>query len=131
MGAGMAGMADILEEELEGAFEVKSKKSLHRYITLLTESLVQRNEFMVENGSIRSDIRVLIETMQQGFMRMDQRFQAVDKRFEAVDKRFEDLYQNMNARFEDVNRRFSMMFTFMTIGFTGLMLLMSLFKFIV
>ena len=127
----MAGMADILEEELEGAFEVKSKKSLHRYITLLTESLVQRNEFMVENGSIRSDIRVLIETMQQGFMRMDQRFQAVDKRFEAVDKRFEDLYQNMNARFEDVNRRFSMMFTFMTIGFTGLMLLMSLFKFIV
>ena len=38
----MADLAQILEEELEEAVEVKNKKSLHRYITLLTDNLVKK-----------------------------------------------------------------------------------------
>ena len=97
---------------------------------------------MTESNSIHTEIRALTETMREGFQRMDLRFEASDKRFEdlqnqtnarfkASDKRFEDLQVHMNARFEDVNRRFTMMFTFMSVGFTGLAVLMSLFKFLV
>ena len=101
----MESLAELLEAELEDAVQIKSKKSLHRYVLLLAENLVNRADFMSENGSIKSDIRVLAETMQEGFRRMDQRF-------------------------EDVNHRFTMMFTFMTVGFAGLTILLSLFKFI-
>ena len=225
----MASIIELLEEELEEAVQVKNKKSLHRYITLLVESLVNKGEYVSESGSIRTDIRVLTETVLEGFKRMDQRFAASDRRFEdlqsqmnarfeASDKRFDDLHNQMNvrfevlqnqmnarfeasdkrfddlqnqmnvrfevlqnqmnvrvemlqnqmntvveasdkrfelsqnqmsvrfeawdtryidlqkqisARFEDVNRRFNMMFAFMTVGFTALTVLVSLYKFIV
>ena len=138
----MTSIAQLLEEELEEAVEVKDKRSLHRYVMLLVEQLVHRSEYMTESNSIHTEIRALTETMREGFQRMDLRFEASDKRFEdlqnqtnarfkASDKRFEDLQVHMNARFEDVNRRFTMMFTFMSVGFTGLAVLMSLFKFLV
>ena len=38
----MADLAQILEEELEEAVEVKNRKSLHRYITLLTANLEKK-----------------------------------------------------------------------------------------
>ena len=120
----MATFAEILEEELKEAVQVKNRKSLHRYIALLTDTMVYRIDHMVETGTIKSDIQVLAESMREGFKRMDERF-------EAVDKRFEDSIGQMNSRFEDVNRRFNMMFTFMTIGFTMLTILMSLYKFII
>ncbi len=43
----------------------------------------------------------------------------------------EEAVEVKDKRFEDVNRRFTMMFTFMSVGFTGLAVLMSLFKFLV
>jgi len=123
-------LAEILERELEDAFEVKNRQSLHRYIVLLAENVVRKKEYekyVLEN---KSEIRLLAETMKEGF-------KAVDKRFEAVDKRFEDLYHYMDKRFEavdkrfeDMNKRFNMMFTFMNIGFGIIILLTVLFKFI-
>ena len=134
----MASLAKLLEEEFEEAVEVKSKRSLHRWVELLMASIVERNEYMNETGSLRSDIRTIAETMKEGFRRIDERFAAVDKRFEAVDKRFEDMQALMNARFEavdkrfeDVNRRFTMMFSFMTVGFTVMAILMSVYQFLV
>jgi chromosome segregation ATPase len=144
----MASLAKLLEEKFEEAVEVKSKRSLHRWVELLMASIVERNEYMNETGSLRSDIRTIAETMKEGFRRMDERFAAVDKRFEAVDKRFEDMQASMNARFEavdkrfedmqtsmnarfeDVNRRFTMMFSFMTVGFTVMAILMSVYQFL-
>ncbi len=38
----MEAIVEVLEQELEEAFEVKNKKSLHRYILLLTD--VEVNE---------------------------------------------------------------------------------------
>ena len=141
-------LAEILEQELEDAFEVKSKKSLHRYILLLTDNIIQREEYLKKYSETKSDIRVLAETMKEGFEAMDKRFEAVDKRFEAVDKRFEavdkrfedlqkymdkrfeDLQKYGDKRFEDMNKRFSMMFTFMNIGFSILVLITVIFKFV-
>ncbi|MBC8181907.1 hypothetical protein H8E88_12375 [candidate division KSB1 bacterium] len=112
----MNNLPEILEQELEEAVEVKSKKSLHRYIVLLTDNIIQKNVYYQNTNEIKSEVRILAETMKEGF--------------KAVDKRFEDLYRYMDNRFEDMNRRFNMMFTFMSVGFTIIVLLTVLFKFI-
>ena len=91
----MSNLAEILEEELEEAFEVKNKKSLHRYISLLTDNIAEKNEYQ----ELKSDVKLIAETMKQGFENMN-------KRFEAVDKRFEDMYKYMDKRFEAVDKRF-------------------------
>ena len=134
-------LAEMLEEELEGAFELKDKKSLHRYVVLLANNLVQKDAYDHNITELRSDIKVLAETMKQGFESIDKRFEDMykymDKRFEDMykymDKRFGDMnkrFEDMNKRFEDMNKRFNMMFTFMNIGFGIIILITILFKFL-
>lgn len=112
----MEAIVEILEQELEEAVEVKNKKSLHRYIVLLTENIVRRESYEKEQNEIRSDIKTLAEIVKQGF--------------ERVDKRFEDMQRYMDKRFEDMDKRFSMMFKFMSLGFTILAIIMVVFEFI-
>lgn len=126
----MNSMAEILERELENAFEVKNKESLHRYVVFLAENIVRKSTYDQNITEFRSDIKVLAETMKLGFEAIEKRFQAVDKRFESVDKRFEDMYRYMDKRFEDMNKRFTMMFTFMNVGFSILIIITILFKFL-
>ncbi|MBN1686549.1 MAG: hypothetical protein JW852_07825 [Spirochaetales bacterium] len=122
----MESIESILEQELEGAVDIRDKKFLRRYIALMTRSFVIREEHMTEIGSLRSDIQVLAESMKQGFERIDRRFEAVDKRFDDVNRRFDDV----NKRFDDVNKRFVMMFSFITIGFVVLSTLVTLYQFL-
>ena len=133
----MNNLAKLLEQELEEAVEVKNKNSLHRYIILLTESMIPRTSYEETKLSVENEIKILAETMKQGFEAMEKRFEAIDRRFEAVDKRFEDMYHYMDKRFEavdkrfeDMNRRFNMMFTFMTAGLSILIIITTVFKFI-
>ena len=130
----MEDMMEILEQELEEAVEVKNKKSLHRYIVLLTENIIRKDSYEKEQLELRSDIKTLAEIVKQGFEYMEKRFEVVDKRFEDMnkhtDKRFEDMQKHTDKRFEDMNKRFTMMFAFMNIGFTIIVLLTILFKFI-
>ena len=123
-------MAEILEQELEGAFEVKDKKSLHRYVVLLTENIVKKDNYEKEQQGIRSDIKELTQIVKLGFQRMDERFadmqEQMDKRFEAVDKRFEQV----DKRFEDMHKQFTMMFTFMNLGMGIIVLVTLLVKFL-
>ena len=130
----MEAMMEILEHELEEAVEVKNKKSLHRYIVLLTENIIRKDSYEKEQLELRSDIKTLAEIVKQGFEYMEKRFEVVDKRFEDMnkhtDKRFEDMQKHTDKRFEDMNKRFTMMFAFMNIGFTIIVLLTILFKFI-
>jgi len=119
----MNSLAEKLERELEDAFEVKNKESLHRYVVFLADNVVRKSTYDQNITEFRSDIKVLAETMKLGF-------ESVEKRFEAVDKRFEDMYRYMDKRFEDMNRRFTMMFTFMNVGFSILIIITILFKFI-
>jgi len=97
-------LAEELEQELEEPVEVKSKKSLHCYIVLLTENVVQKSAHQQVANELKSDLKVFAETMKEGF-------KAVDKRL------------------EDMNRRFNMMIVFMNIGFGIFILLTILFKF--
>ncbi|MBT3272593.1 MAG: hypothetical protein HN368_05530 [Spirochaetales bacterium] len=137
----MAAIAELLENELKAAFEVKNEQSLHNYVVILVERMIDRGEYIEDRGSLKSDIRSITDTMREGFKRMDERFAAVVRRFEAVDKRFEDLIGQMNSRFEGVdkrfedllgqmNSRFNMMFFFMSAGFTILTVLLTLYRFI-
>ena len=57
-------------------------------------------------------------------------FEQTNRRFEQIDKRFEDMQKYMDKRFEDVNSKFKMMFAFMTLGFTILATMMTVFKFL-
>ena len=148
----MAAIEELLENELKAAFEVKSEQSLHNYVVLLVERMIEREDYIEDRGSLKSDIRSITDTMREGFKRMDERFAAVDKRFEdligqmnarfeGVDKRFENLTGQMNVRFEGIdkrfedliaqmNSRFNMMFFFMSAGFTILTVLLTLYRFI-
>ena len=148
----MADLAQLLEEELEEAVEVKNRKSLHRYITLLTNNLVKEEDNKMEHSEFQQELikidgrfNQMITEVREGFRRMDkrfeamqiltnQRFEAVDQRFEAVDKKFESVQQQMDRRFESMERhfdkRFSMMFSFITIGFVVMATMMSVFQFL-
>ena len=130
----MSNFAQILEEELSEAVDVKNEKALKRYIGLLVESVMEKEKANEQFAEIRSDIRVIAETMHEGFRQidkrfeqmdkrfeelihyMDKRFEAVDKRFEAVDKRFEAV----DKRFEAVDKRFEDMFHYMDKRFEDL-----------
>ena len=143
----MSSIAEVLENELKAALEVKDERSLHNYITILSENLVRKEDYMSTSGAMQSDIRSAVESMREGFRRMDERFEVVDarfevvdkrfedvnRRFEAVDKRFDDLIHFMDKRFEDLigqtNSRFNMMFFFMSAGFTIVTVLMTLYRF--
>ena len=143
----MEEIADLLEHELESAVEVKDSGSLKRFVRLLTEGAVGKPEYTREVTLLHNDIVALTEAMKRGFDEMklrfeqvDKRFEQVDKRFEQVDKRFEDMnkrfddlihqmdkrFEQVDKRFDDVNKRFVMMFSFMTVGFTILALLITL-----
>jgi len=141
---------EILERKLEDTFEVKNRHLLHGSVVFMAENFVLKSEYekiVMEN---KSEIRLLAETMKEGFKAVDRRFEVVYERFAAIDKRFEDLYhyldkrfddmnkrfedmnkrfEDMNKRFEDMNKRFNMMFTFMNIGFGIIILITILFKF--
>jgi|LGVE01.1.fsa_nt_gb hypothetical protein len=60
--------------------------------------------------------------LEEGQKRLLERFEDMH---EHMDKRFEDV----DKRFEDMNKRFTMLTTFMTIGFSGLAILIALLKF--
>ena len=147
----MADLATQLEQELEDAFEVKDRKSLHRYVLLLTDNLVKSDTYHEDIVELKSDVRIVAETMKQGFAQTDRRFEDMNNRFEDMNKRFEDMNKRfedsgrnierhfvlMNSRFEDMNLRFgdlskktSLGFTVMNIFMGALVLITVLFKFI-
>ena len=123
----MESLAEILEDELKEAVEVKNPKSLHRYILLLSENLIQKKQHQTDIDGIRSDITEVIAVMRERFAAVDKRFEdmqnQMDKRFEGVDKRFEDMQRYMDRRFSSMQR-------FMGLGFTVLAVLFTVFQYI-
>ncbi len=101
----MDSLAELLEFDLSRAFEVKDQTFLHRYITLLTQNLVKRED----NDREHSDFREAIIRIEEGFKRMDERFEAIQR---------------------DMDKRFTMLFSFMSLGFVLLATLMSVYQFL-
>ena len=58
----MDAMMEVLEQELESAFEVKDKKSLHRYVLLLTENIVRKESYEKQQLETKNDIKLLAES---------------------------------------------------------------------
>ena len=108
----MDAMVEVLEQELEGAFEVKDRKSLHRYVLLLTENIVRKESYEKQQLEIKSDIKILAESQKQGF--------------DFMDKRFED----MNNRFNDMSKKFTMSSTILNIGIGIIIVMTIIFEFI-
>ena len=99
----MDAMVEVLEHALENAFEVKDKKSLHRYVLLLTENIlriVRKESYEKQQLETKSDIKNLFA----GSLKQ-QESNFTDQRFDYVDKRFEDMARYMDQRFEDMNNR--------------------------
>ena len=118
----MEDYVELLERELSDAVEVKNRESLHRYIKLMVSTMVERKEYQSETAGLRSDIKALTESMNNGFKLMEERFKRVDQRFEYMQKQ-------MDRRFEQVDKRFNQMFAFITVGFTVLATITVLLKF--
>src|SRR6056297_1491911 len=119
-------LIESLEHELSDAFEVKDHDSLHRCVLMLTNSMVTKAEYSQESGRMHEDFRALLTEMQA-------RFDAVDKHFDAVNQRFEDVnrgFEGQNKQGDNMNTRLTHMFRFMSMGFTLLALLMTVYKFL-
>ncbi|MFO7850223.1 MAG: hypothetical protein R6V67_09710 [Spirochaetia bacterium] len=97
----MKELAEILEDELAEAVEVKNRKSLHRYIMLLVGQHVDKESHDNAVLGLRSDIDKSIQSMKDGFQRMDERFtqmqKQMDERFEAHERRFDDMTERFNG----------------------------------
>lgn len=126
----MDAIAAVLEHELEEAFEVKNKKSLHRYVMLLADNIVKKENYEKDQSDVRSDIAILAENMKLGFERTDQRFEEMNQRFEAMQIQMDRRFDAVDKRFDAVDKRFSMMFVFMNIGMSLIILMTILFKFV-
>ena len=124
----MEEIAELLEHELESAVEVKDSGSLKRFVRLLTEGAVGKPEYTREVTLLHNDIAALTEAMKRGFDEMKLRFKQVDKRFDDLIHQMDKRFEQVDKRFEDVNKRFVMMFSFMTVGFTILALLITFFN---
>ncbi|MEW5813916.1 MAG: hypothetical protein AB1798_00780 [Spirochaetota bacterium] len=79
---------------------------------------------------VEEAIKHLSERIDDLIHQIDKRFEQVDKRFEQVDKRFEDLIHQIDKRFDQVDKHFRMQFSFMSIGFTILAVLMTVYNFV-
>jgi exonuclease VII large subunit len=149
-GVDMKELAEILEDELAEAVEVKNRKSLHRYVMLLTGQHVDQESYDQAIGGLRSSIDKTVEAMTEGFKRMDERFtqmqkqmderftqmqkqmderftqmqKQMDERFEAHERRFED----MNKRFDHMNERFNSMQRLIGMGFAAMAFIVAAFN---
>ena len=112
----MNNLAEIIESEFIEAVNVKNKDSLHRLINILINNISERQDTEKKYQELKADIRDL-QTSNKLIL------EQMDKRFEQVDKRFEE-----NQHYMD--KRFSSLQWFMGIGFTLLVVLMSIYKFI-
>ena len=128
----------IIRSHKISSLQAKNEEDI---INFFYELLAELETAQQEKLATKEDIKNLMQLMEKRFEAIDKRFEEMsqnnNKRFEAIDKRFEDLYHYMDKRFEafdkrfeDMNKRFNMMFTFMSIGFTIIIVLTVLFKFI-
>ena len=119
----MLNFARILEEELEEAVEVKNRKSLHRYIVLLTENIAEKEENRMEHTEFQQEL-IKIDG------RFNQMITEVREGFKHMDQRFESMQQQMNRRFTASEKRFNRQTAMMSIGFLVITTLITIYRFL-
>jgi len=106
--------AELLEQELLQAVEVKDRDSLHRYITLLSRNLVEQQVYQDNFTQLHNEIQSFSSTMKQGFQGMDERFTAqlkqMNARFDAqqklIDERLAAQQKLTEERFNAQDQKF-------------------------
>ena len=116
----MNGVIELIKSELNDAIFNKNKEAINRLSIIIGEKLEDVDEIKDENEGIKGDIRELIGIVKKGFEEQNQRI---------IELR-EDMNQRVKELREDMNKRFSMMFAFMTAGYTIITLLILIFKFL-
>lgn len=131
----MHNLAEILEEEFTEAVEVKDKKSLHRYITLLVDNVAEKQAVDTQLIEINHRIEMLIKEMKIGFENMDKRFTDLihytDKRFEDMNKHMDKRFEGMDKRFEDMNKKINILIWVISLWmglFSGISLVLKFIK---
>ena len=146
----------IIQDHKIPSFREKDEDEL---VNIIYEAFTESGKEQEDKLATKEDIKMLMQMMDKRFEAVEKRFEAIDKRFEdlyrymdkrfeAVNKRFEEMNKSMDKRFEDMNRsmdkrfdsvdkrfedmnsRFKMMFIFMNVGFSIIILLTILFKFV-
>ncbi len=135
--------AELLEQELLQAVEVKDRDSLHRYISLLSKNLVEQQVYQDNFTQLHNEMQSFSSTMEQGFQGMEERFTAqlkqmnerfaaqqklTEERFHAQDQKFFALQKLMDERFTQHDKRFDALHRVSVLGFSGLSLLITVFS---
>ena len=102
-------LAELIESELTSAVLNSDREAIKRFSLLISEKIAKIEEIEDIQEETKSDIRILIETVKQGFEEMHRRFEDINKRFEDMNKRFEQV----DKRFEDMNKRFEDMLSYL------------------
>jgi hypothetical protein len=127
-------LTELFEEELTQAVEVKDPKSLHRYVSLLADRLVQRQDQEPFNRAAESRFDKTLAEIQAMRAEFEKDFAVMNVRFEASDKRWDDMMGTNNQRFEDLNKRIGSaqwLITFVaTFGFTLMGAMMTIYHFV-
>ena len=77
---------------------------------------------------VEEEIKASIKLSETILHQMDKRFEQVDKRFEQVDRRFEQVDKRFEYLQKSIDSRFRTMQWTMSLGFTLVVALMSVFK---
>jgi fructose-1,6-bisphosphatase len=81
----MTTFAEVIESELNDALENKNREAVRRLSFMISERLTRIEEMEKRQAENKSDIKVLAETMKQGFESVHK---EMDKRFEGMNRRF-------------------------------------------
>ena len=129
----------ILEDKIRKILEdfVKKYEEKTREISLL-ERIIRVEEELVSLRKIESARFEAMEKRFESLQReMDKRFEAIDKRFKVMNERFEILQREMDKRFDVMEKRFESLekrlsFTqwFIGAGFTLIVILITILKFV-
>ena len=99
---------------------------------VLKEKLERRKEIDVLERLIRveEELKALREVQSAMMREMGARFAAMDERFEALLREIDARFRAVDERFESIEKRITFLEWFVGIGFTALVVLMSLYKFL-
>ena len=101
----MSSFSDTLEDAFRRAFTVQDSEALKRTVRILEEGYDPVRRLESDVTGLKSDVRIIAERMEQGFLRMDERFKAVDERFKTQER-------------------------FLALGMTLIVLLMTIYEFV-
>jgi len=103
----------ILTQALKDAIHTKGDERIEQLSDIIYSSITFRaeHEEQLRDHDRRldqqhNDVVSAIQSMHDGFARMDKRFEQMDKRFEEMNDKFEKRFEAVDKRFGQIDKRF-------------------------